>query len=136
MVKTIAEIGINHNGDLGLCKEMITLAKKAGADYVKFQKRDPNVCVPEDQKSKLRDTPWGEMTYLEYKHRIEFNDEFYEIGFGNAQSTLLGSVCCSRVSQPTQRLRPQILHAASGVAILRCCSIPHRQQRECARLPL
>ena len=79
MVKTIAEIGINHNGDLELCKEMITLAKQAGADYVKFQKRDPDICVPEDQKSKLRDTPWGEMTYLEYKHRIEFNDEFHEI---------------------------------------------------------
>ena len=79
MVKLIAEIGINHNGDLSLCKEMIKSAKDCGADYVKFQKRNPDICVPEDQKSVLRQTPWGEMTYLDYKHRIEFNDEYFEI---------------------------------------------------------
>lgn len=79
MVKVIAEIGINHNGDIDLCKKMITAAYEAGADYVKFQKRNPDVCVPEHQKSVLRDTPWGEMTYLEYKHRIEFGKKEYDL---------------------------------------------------------
>lgn len=51
------------------------LAKVAGCDYAKIQKRNPDVCVPEHQKSKMRKTPWGEMTYLEYKHRIEFSEE-------------------------------------------------------------
>lgn len=75
MVKIIAEIGINHNGSIELCKELIMLAKTAGCDYVKIQKRNPDVCVPEAQKSKIRDTPWGKMTYLEYKYRMEFNEE-------------------------------------------------------------
>ena len=75
MVKFIAEIGINHNGDINLCKKMMMLAKVAGCHYAKIQKRNPNVCVPESQKSKRRDTPWGEMSYLEYKHKIEFSEE-------------------------------------------------------------
>jgi len=75
MVKVIAEIGINHNGSLEECKKMIMLAKVAGCDYAKIQKRNPDVCVPEHQKTKMRSTPWGEMTYLDYKHRIEFNEE-------------------------------------------------------------
>ncbi len=74
-VKIIAEIGINHNGSIDECKKMIMLAKVAGADYAKIQKRNPDVCVPEHQKSKMRQTPWGEMTYLEYKKRIEFTEE-------------------------------------------------------------
>jgi|TARA_R110001592_G_scaffold83859_1_gene248348 N-acetylneuraminate synthase len=78
MVKVIAEIGINHNGDLDLCKEMILAAKEAGATSVKFQKRDPDVCVPEHQKSVSRETPWGTMTYLEYKHKIEFGKTEYD----------------------------------------------------------
>ena len=75
MVKIIAEIGINHNGSMELCKQMIMLAKVAGCDYAKIQKRNPDVCVPEHQKTKRRDTPWGEMSYLEYKYKIEFNEE-------------------------------------------------------------
>lgn len=74
-VNIIAEIGINHNGDMDLCKKLIMLSKTAGADYVKIQKRNPDVCVPEAQKSKMRDTPWGRMTYLEYKWRLEFNEQ-------------------------------------------------------------
>jgi N-acetylneuraminate synthase len=77
-IKIIAEIGINHNGDLDLCKRMIDAAVLAGCDYVKFQKRNPDVCVPEEQKPKLKSTPWGEMTYLEYKHRTEFGKEEYD----------------------------------------------------------
>ena len=72
-VDIVAEIGINHNGSLETALEMIKVAKDAGCDYVKFQKRDPDLCVPEDQKSVMRDTPWGRMTYIEYKHRMEFD---------------------------------------------------------------
>jgi N-acetylneuraminate synthase len=75
MVKIIAEIGINHNGSLDECKKIIMLAKVAGCDYAKIQKRNPDVCVPEHQKTVMRQTPWGEMTYLEYKYRMEFNEE-------------------------------------------------------------
>lgn len=75
MVKIIAEVGINHNGSMELAKELIMLSKVAGADYVKIQKRNPDVCVPEHQKSKRRNTPWGEMSYIEYKYKIEFDEE-------------------------------------------------------------
>jgi N-acetylneuraminate synthase len=75
MVKIIAEIGINHNGSVEICKKMMLLAQLAGVDYVKIQKRTPELCVPEDQKNKEKDTPWGKMTYLEYKKKIEFNEE-------------------------------------------------------------
>ena len=75
MVKIIAEIGINHNGSIEECKKMIMLAKVAGCDYAKIQKRNPDICVPEHQKSVMRKTPWGEMTYLDYKYKIEFNEE-------------------------------------------------------------
>lgn len=75
MVKIIAEIGINHNGSVEICKKMMQLAVYAGCDYIKIQKRTPELCVPEEQKNKEKDTPWGKMTYLEYKHKIEFNEE-------------------------------------------------------------
>lgn len=75
MINIIAEIGINHNGSIDICKQLIMLSKVAGADYVKIQKRNPDICVPENQKNKIRSTPWGEMTYLEYKYKIEFNEE-------------------------------------------------------------
>lgn len=74
-----AEIGINHNGDIDIAKELITAAKDAGCDAVKFQKRTPDVCVPEEQKRVLRETPWGIMTYLEYRYRIEFGKDEYDV---------------------------------------------------------
>ena len=74
-VKIIAEVGINHNGDMDLCKKLIMASKVSGAQYVKIQKRNPDVCVPEAQKSKIRDTPWGTMTYIDYKRRMEFNEK-------------------------------------------------------------
>ena len=77
-VHFIAEAGINHNGDLETAKKLMLMAKQSGADSVKFQKRSPDICVPENQKSKPRDTPWGEMTYLEYKKKIEFGLEEYQ----------------------------------------------------------
>ena len=75
----IGEIGINHNGDLDVAKRLIDIATVSGCDAVKFQKRNPEVCVPEHQKNVLRSTPWGEMTYLEYKYRVEFEKEEYDI---------------------------------------------------------
>ena len=65
--KIIAEIGINHNGDINIAKQLITIASASGCDYVKIQKRNPDVCVPEHQKTQIKDTPWGKMSYLEYK---------------------------------------------------------------------
>lgn len=73
----VAEIGINHNGDLALAKKLIDAAAVAGSDAVKFQKRTPEICVPEDQRDKLRETPWGTMTYMEYRERIEFGEAEY-----------------------------------------------------------
>lgn len=76
----IAEIGINHNGSLELAKKLIDGAARAGCDAVKFQKRTPEKCVPRDQWERLRETPWGTMTYIEYKKRIEFGEaEFAEV---------------------------------------------------------
>ena len=77
-VSVIAEIGINHNGDLDTCKKLIDVATSAGCNFVKFQKRTPDICVPEKQKSIPRETPWGTMTYLEYKEKIEFGKEEYD----------------------------------------------------------
>ena len=74
----IAEIGINHNGDLQIAKKLIDAAFACGWDSVKFQKRTPDIAVPEHQKNVMRDTPWGQMTYLEYKKRIEFEKEEYD----------------------------------------------------------
>jgi N-acetylneuraminate synthase len=73
----IAEIGINHNGNVETALKLINAAKLAGCNAVKFQKRTPEICVPEEQKNILRDTPWGKITYLEYKNKIEFNEQEY-----------------------------------------------------------
>src|SRR5690606_15706310 len=71
-VYVTGEIGINHNGDLDNAKALIDIAADAGCDAVKFQKRTPEVCTPRDQWDVERDTPWGRMSYLEYRHRVEF----------------------------------------------------------------
>ena len=74
----IAEIGINHNGSLEIAKKLIDIAAVAGCNAVKFQKRNPDVCVPDHQKDVPRDTPWGTMSYIDYKHRMEFGQEEYD----------------------------------------------------------
>lgn len=73
----IAEIGINHNGDLDVAKEMIEAAHHAGADAVKFQKRTPEVCTPPEQQVQMRETPWGYISYLDYRYKVEFGKEEY-----------------------------------------------------------
>lgn len=75
----IAEIGINHNGSLEHALSMIDGAAKAGVNCVKFQKRTPELCVPRDQWSIERETPWGRMTYIDYRHKVEFSAEDYGI---------------------------------------------------------
>ncbi len=73
----IAEIGINHNGDLEIAKKMIDAAVHAGVDAVKFQKRTPEVCTPPEQQKQMRETPWGYITYLDYRYKVEFDKEQY-----------------------------------------------------------
>jgi N-acetylneuraminate synthase len=73
----IGEIGINHNGDIDVAKKLMEVAKNAGADAVKFQKRTPELCVPEHQRNQMRDTPWGYITYLDYRYKVEFDEEAY-----------------------------------------------------------
>jgi len=77
-VYMIAEIGVNHNGDIQIAKKLVDAAFAAGWDCVKFQKRTPDVCVPDHQKGVLRDTPWGRMSYLEYRYKVEFGKEQYD----------------------------------------------------------
>jgi len=76
-VYIIAEIGINHNGSLDIAKKLIDEAVVAGCDAVKFQKRTPELCTPKDQWHLERDTPWGRMTYINYRKIIELGYDEY-----------------------------------------------------------
>ena len=79
-VYVIAEIGLNHNGDVDLAKRLIDVAADAGADAVKFQKRTPEISTPEHMRDVPRETPWGTMSYLDYRRRVEFDrDEYIEV---------------------------------------------------------
>jgi N-acetylneuraminate synthase len=73
----IAEIGINHNGDLDVAKKMIDAAVHAGVDAVKFQKRTPKISTPPEQQKQMRETPWGYITYLDYRYKVEFGEAEY-----------------------------------------------------------
>lgn len=75
----IAEIGINHNGDLNIAKKLFEHAKLAGCDAVKIQKRTPELCVPKSEWNVMRDTPWGKIKYIEYKKKMEFSFNQYRI---------------------------------------------------------
>ena len=74
----IAEIGINHNGDFDIAKQLIKMSADAGCDAVKFQKRTPELCVPLDQRNIMRETPWGQMTYMDYRYKVEFDESQYK----------------------------------------------------------
>lgn len=76
-VYVCGEIGINHNGELENAFKLIDVAAEAGCDAVKFQKRTPEICTPRDQWDIERDTPWGRMTYIDYRHRVEFGEDEY-----------------------------------------------------------
>lgn len=76
----VAEIGINHNGDLEIAKNLIFAAKEAGVDAVKFQKRTPELCTPPEQRDQMRETPWGYISYFDYRKKVEFGEaEYHEI---------------------------------------------------------
>ena len=74
----IAEIGINHQGSLSIAKRLIDLAAVAGCDVVKFQKRNPDIAVPQSQKTEVKSWQGKIMTYLEYKHKVEFGKKEYD----------------------------------------------------------
>jgi sialic acid synthase SpsE len=76
-VYVTAETGINHNGDLANAIALVDQAADAGCDAVKFQKRTPEISTPRDQWDIERDTPWGRMSYIDYRHRVEFDIEAY-----------------------------------------------------------
>ena len=91
----IAEIGINHNGSLEIAKKLIEGAKAAGCDAVKFQKRTPEICVPKDQWNIERDTPWGRMTYIDYRYKVEFDkDDYSEIDRFCKQKDIIWFASC------------------------------------------
>lgn len=87
-VYVIAEAGINHNGKLEIAKKLMEMASDAGCNAVKFQKRTPEICVPKEMQPVIRQTPWGEMTYLDYKRKIEFGKP--EFDFINEYARDLG----------------------------------------------
>ena len=94
-VFVIAEIGINHNGSLDVAKRLIDGAILAGADAVKFQKRTPEKCVPRDQWNIERDTPWGRLTYIDYRRKMEFGPrEYAEIDRHCAERHILWFASC------------------------------------------
>jgi N-acetylneuraminate synthase len=74
----IAEIGINHNGDLDLALELIDIAKRAGCDAVKFQKRTIDVVYTKEELNKARESPWGN-TQREQKLGLEFSKKQYDV---------------------------------------------------------
>jgi N-acetylneuraminate synthase len=73
----VAEIGINHNGDLNLAKQMIDVGARYGVDAIKLQKRTPELCVPPEQQTQMRETPWGYISYLDYRKKVEFGEKEY-----------------------------------------------------------
>ena len=75
----IGEIGINHNGSISLAKKIILEAKKNNFDAVKLQKRDLNICIPKNQQNIIRESPWGRITYLNYKKKIELNKRGFQV---------------------------------------------------------
>jgi N-acetylneuraminate synthase len=74
----IGEIGINHNGDINIAKKLIDVAEAAGCTAVKFQKRTPELCVPKAQRNVMRETPWGYISYMDYREKVEFGKEQYQ----------------------------------------------------------
>ena len=96
-VYIIGEIGINHNGDVEIAKNLIKRAHFAGMDAVKFQKRTPEICVPKEQQTQMRDTPWGYISYLDYRHKVEFSEKEY-----------------SEIDEPLQRIRNDLVCIGLG----------------------
>lgn len=91
----VAEIGINHNGDVEVARKLVDAAVAAGCDAVKFQKRTPDLCVPPEQRDVMRETPWGTMTYIQYRLRVEFGQKEYEaIGHHSKEKGIMWFASC------------------------------------------
>ena len=73
----VAEIGINHNGNMDICKELIDVAKDAGCDAVKFQKRDINKVYTQEFLDSPRESPWGN-TQRAQKEGLELSKQQYQ----------------------------------------------------------
>ncbi len=113
-----AEIGINHNGDLEIAKKLIDVAFFAGCDAVKFQKRNPEEAVPDGYKGVKRETPWGVLSYLEYRKRMEFwEDEYNEIDRYCKEKGILWSASCWDISSVEfiERYNPVFLKVPSAL---------------------
>lgn len=116
-VYIIAEIGINHNGSLSIAKQLIDEAVSAGCDAVKFQKRTPEFCTPKDQWNQERDTPWGRMKYIDYRHRVEFGyDEYNEIDSYCEKKKIDWFASCwdEQAIEFIEQFNPQIYKCASA----------------------
>src|SRR5262249_35438690 len=91
----IAEIGINHNGSLDLALKMIDGAVAAGCQCVKFQKRTPELCVPPEQRAVMRDTPWGRMSYRDYRSKAAFSlHQYQKIDRYSRAAAIAGTASC------------------------------------------
>ena len=89
----IAEIGINHNGDMNNVFNPIDIASEAGCNAVKVSEKDTRTCVPESEWEVRRETPWGEMSYIDYKKKIELSiNQYKEIDNYCKQNKLHGLI--------------------------------------------
>lgn len=129
----IAEIGINHNGSVEIAKKMIEGAVFAGCNAIKFQKRTPELCVPRDQWDIERDTPWGRMTYIKYRHKIEFDsDQFAElVDFCNKRRIIWFSSCWDENAvEFIERFNPLLYKIASASLTDQDLLIKHKQMNK------
>lgn len=134
-VFVVAEIGINHNGELSIAKNLIDCAVRAGCDAVKFQKRTPDLCVPANQRSKMRETPWGYITYLEYRNRIEFGiEDFCEINrYCQSKGITWTASCWDEPSVDFMEVFSPPFYKIASAAVT---DIPLLQKLRCTRRPL
>lgn len=77
-ITLIGDAGINCNGDIDIAKQLIDNIKKYKWDYIKFQKRNVEIVIPKEMWHKKKDTPWGEIKYIDYKKHLEFNKKQYD----------------------------------------------------------
>lgn len=113
----IAEIGINHNGDIDIAKRLIRVAAASGCDVIKLQKRTPDLCVPPAQRNVMRETPWGYISYMEYRSKVEFGQEEYEEihGYCEEQKVLWFASCWDEPSVDfIQQFNPPCFKIASA----------------------
>ncbi len=129
-VYIIAEIGINHNGDLDIAKRLVDAAILAGCDAVKFQKRTPELCVPPEQRQVMRDTPWGRISYMDYRYRVEFSyEEYADISQYCRENGIQWTASCW--DQPSvdfiEQFNPPFYKIASAVLTDKALLLHHRR---------